>query len=218
MKKLYLHVNDFYLIGIMKKLIFLAALLVAALCLSACRSGEDNEVLAVRLDQTAIELVKGESVQLEATVVPADEDAEIRWFSEDEAYVTVDQTGLVTAVALKKEEELDSSDDEDNTLAVSVFAQYEGGAAECKVTVLPLEPKGLKLVPSQTTLRYGEQALLTVEYEPEDVDIKDVTWSTSNASVAKVKDGVVTAKGYGGCDIIVTYGRIEARAYVFVTQ
>ena len=202
----------------MDKFFFFAASIVAAMCLSACKSEEQNQVMALRLDQTSIELVKGESQQLEATVVPADENAEIRWFSEDEAYVTVDQNGLVTAVALKTEEDRENSDDEDKTLAVSVFAQYEGGAAECEVTVLPLEPKGLKIVPNQTTLRYGEQVLLTVEYEPENVDIKDVEWSTSNASVAKVKDGVVTAKGYGGCDIIVSYGRIEARAYIFVTQ
>lgn len=47
---------------------------------------------------------------------------------------------------------------------------------------------------------------------------RGVEWSTSNAFVAVVKDGVVTAKGYGSCEIIAKYGRIESRAYVLVLE
>jgi uncharacterized protein YjdB len=60
--------------------------------------------------------------------------------------------------------------------------------------------------------------MFTVEYTPEDVDVKGVEWSTSNAFVAVVKDGVVTAKGYGSCEIIAKYGRLESRAYVLVLE
>lgn len=203
----------------MKKMIFFAAILLAAVCMTSCNN-EENATLALRLDKTSVELVKGETLQLNATVVPANENAVIRWFSEDETYVTVDQTGLVTAVALKKEDDsAEESDDEDeNTLAVSVFAQYEGGAAECEVTVLPLEPSAIRLVPEQCSMQYGEQLVLDVKYEPEDVDIKDVEWATSMAAVATVKDGVVTAKGYGTCEIIARYGRIEARTYILVLE
>lgn len=203
------------IINIMKNFNLLALLSLAAIFSTACGS-ESSEVLAVRLDETSIELVKGETFQLNATVVPAEKDAQITWFSEDESYVTVDQNGLVTAVALKNDEESDA--DEENPSAVSVYAQYKGGAAECEVTVLPLEPKALKLIPDQKTMNVGEQLVLTVGYEPEDVDIKDVEWSTTNASVARVKDGVVTAVGIGGCEIVVNYGRIEARSYIFVLK
>ncbi len=198
----------------MKKVFYFVAAVIVALALNSCRS-EESGVLAVRLDETAIEIVKGETYQLKATVVPADDNAVITWKSEDEAYVKVDENGLVTAVALKMDE---GSSDDENSQAVSVYAMYEGGAAECEVTVLPLEASAINVVPQQATMKYGDQMMFTVEYTPEDVDVKGVEWSTSNAFVAVVKDGVVTAKGYGSCEIIAKYGRIESRAYVLVLE
>ena len=201
----------------MKKLFFLIVPVIVATIAVSCNSEEENGTLAVIMDNTSIELVKGESFQLNATVVPADDAAAITWFSEDESYVTVDQNGLVTAVAMKKASE-DETDDEENSQAVSVYARYEGGAAECEVTVLPLEPSAITIHPSQCSLFLEEQFMFTVGYEPEDADVKDVEWSTSNSFVAVVKDGVVTAKGYGACEIIAKRGRLEAKAYVLVKQ
>lgn len=199
----------------MKNIIYFALPVLAALCMTSCRSEKDNEVLALRLDKTSIELVKGESVRLNATVVPAVEGAAITWFSEDESYVTVDQEGLVTAVAIKKDVE-SSDSDEENPQAVSVFARYEGGAAECEVTVLPLEPAAISIIPEQTTMNIGGQMMFSVNFDPSDADVRDVEWSSSNAFVAVVKDGVVTAKGYGSCEIIAKCGKVEARAYILV--
>ena len=82
--------------------------------------------------------------------------------------------------------------------------------------MLPLEASAIKVSPSQATMSLGEQMMFTVEYEPEDVDVKGVEWSTTNAFVAVVKDGVVTVKGYGTCEIIAKYGRLESRAYILV--
>lgn len=168
------------------------------------------------MDKTSAEIVKGETLQLNAVLVPHDEDAVIKWFSEDESYVRVDQNGLVTAVAVKKDVEV--SDDEENTQAISVYAQCGNGAAECEITVLPLEAESIRIVPEQKTMKIGEQYLFTVEFEPEDTDIKDVEWSTSVASVATVKDGVVTVKGYGTCYIKARCGNAEAQAYILVLQ
>ena len=201
----------------MKKIFLFAAVVLAAMCMTSCKSGKTDEVLAVRLDKTSIELVKGESCQLNATVVPAMDGADIKWFSEDEAYVKVDENGLVTAVALKQMEGATSADEE-NPQAVSVYAQYKGGAAECEVTVLPLEAKSIKVVPAQTSMKVGEQLMFTVQYDPEDTDVKGVEWSTSNAFVAVVENGVVTAKGIGTCEIIAKYGRLESKSYVLVLQ
>lgn len=198
---------------IMKSRLLFSVILAACICLCSCRK-EENKVLAVRLDKTSVELIKGETLQLNASVIPADENAVIEWFSEDESYVTVDQSGLVTAVAMKKVEE--SSDDEENAQAVSVYARYKDGAAECEVTVLPLHARSIRLVPDQKAMKIGEQLLLNVEYTPADADVKDVEWSTSVAAVATVKDGVVVAKGYGTCEIIAKCGKAEARTYIIV--
>lgn len=174
--------------------------IVAVFAAVSCNTKSD-EVLAVRMDQTKIELVKGESVQLNAQVVPA-QDAEITWYSQDDNYVTVDQNGLVTAVALKK--------DGDEVKPVSVYAKYMNGAAECQVTVLPLAPTKLEIEYSEKTLKLepGAEASvqLTAKLYPEDADLTDVTWSTDFASVATVdKTGRVTGVAPGFATIRAAY-------------
>lgn len=179
--------------------LFLTAI-VAVIAAVSCNSKSD-EVLAVRLDQTKVQLVKGESVQLNAQVVPA-QDAEITWYSQDDNYVTVDQNGLVTAVALKKEG--------DEVKPVSVYAKYMNGADECQVTVLPLAPTKLEIEYSEKTLKLepGAEASvqLTAKLYPEDADLTDITWTTNYANIAVVdQEGRVTGVSPGFAIIRASY-------------
>ena len=178
----------------MKINLFFASAALVILAAVSCNNKEEK-VLAVRLDKTKIELVKGESVQLNATVVPAQE-AEFTWFSQDENYVTVDQNGLVKAVGLNKE-----SDDSDEVTPVSVYVKYENGADECLVTVLPLAPSKVEIVSDNSTvkLKPKESVQLEVKFYPEDADIRNVIWSIDYAGVATVdsKTGIVTGVAPG---------------------
>lgn len=55
---------------------------------------------SIELDVTNTEVTEGETLQLTATVMPEDAtDKSVTWASSDEAVATVDQNGLVTAVA-----------------------------------------------------------------------------------------------------------------------
>ena len=186
----------------MKRVFLFAALMFAALVAVSCNSNE-NEVLAVRLDKTKIELVKGESIQLNAQVVPA-QDAEFTWSSQDEQYVTVDQNGVVTAVGLKKE-----SLDSDEVSPVSVYVKYLNGADECQVTVLPLAPTKVEIVSEANTIEVdpAESIQLVAKCYPEDADLTDLTWSTDFATVAKVdsKTGVLTGVSAGFAVIRASY-------------
>lgn len=155
--------------------------MLALITIVSCKNNED-QVLAVRLDKTKLELVKGESAMLSATIVP-DQDAELEWFSQDADYVTVDKNGLVTAVGLMK-----AAEDSEEVVPVSVYVRYKNGADECKVTVLPLPTSKLEIV-SETELvsiNPGESVTFEVKFYPEDADIRTVTWSTDNAAIAKV--------------------------------
>lgn len=187
---------------IMKKNIVFAAAFLSMLSLISCSNNED-QVRAVRLDKTAIELVKGENVQLKATVVP-EQDAEFTWFSQDDKYVTVDENGLVTAVGLKKE-----SEDSDEISPVSVYVKYLNGADECKVTVLPLPTEKVEIVYDKKTveIKHGESVTLTAKCYPEDADLTEVTWSTENALIATVNKttGKVTGVAPGFTIIKVSY-------------
>jgi uncharacterized protein YjdB len=186
----------------MKRVFLFAAVMFAALVAVSCNSNE-NEVLAVRLDKTKIELVKGESIQLNAQVVPA-QDAEFTWSSQDEQYVTVDQNGIVTAVGLKKE-----SLDSDEVSPVSVYVKYLNGADECQVTVLPLAPTKVEIVSEANTIEVdpAESVQLVAKCYPEDADLTDLTWSTDFATVAKVdsKTGLLTGVSAGFAVIRVSY-------------
>ena len=157
----------------MKKYIVSSAALCAILALSSCNNNE-SEVLAVRLDKNSIELTKGESIQLNASVVP-EQEADFEWFSQDADYVTVDSEGMVTAVALKKD---DPASDE--VTPVKVYVKYENGADECEVTVLPLQAQKVEILADELVkIRQGESVTLDVKYYPEDAVIKVVTWSVS---------------------------------------
>lgn len=169
--------------------------------MAAVSCNRSDEVLAVRLDQTKIELVKGESMQLNAQVVPAQE-VEFTWYSQDADYVTVDKNGLVTAVGLKKEG--------DEVLPVSVYVKYMNGADECQVTVLPLAPNKLEIDYSGNVLKLDPGAEASVQLNaklyPEDADLTDITWTTDYASVATVDEtGRVTGVSAGFATIRASY-------------
>lgn len=186
----------------MKRLFLFPVVIFAAFVAVSCNNNE-NEVLAVRLDKTKIELVKGESVQLNAQVVPA-QDAEFTWSSQDDQYVTVDQNGVVTAVALKKD-----SQDSDEVSPVSVYVKYLNGADECQVTVLPLAPTKVEIVSEENTISIdpAESIQLEAQFYPENADLKDITWSTNFATVAKVdsRTGLLTGVSSGFAVIRASY-------------
>ena len=173
--------------------------IVAVVAAVSCNRAD--EVLAVRLDQNKIELVKGDTLQLNAQVVPA-QDVEFTWYSQDPDYVTVDKNGLVIAVGLKKEG--------DEVLPVSVYAKYMNGADECQVTVLPLAPTKLEIDYAGNLLKLDPGAESSVQLKvnlyPEDADLRDVKWTTSAASFVTVdQNGRVTGVATGYATIRASY-------------
>lgn len=186
----------------MKTKILWAAAMLALISIVSCNNNED-QVQAVRLDKTKLEIVKGESVQLSAVVVP-EQDAEFEWFSENDQYVTVSPDGVVTAVGLKK-----AAEDSDEVVPVSVYVRYKNGADECKVTVLPLAAAKVEIVAESEVVNVnpGESITLKVKCYPENADLTAVTWSTDYAAVATVDSatGKVTGVAPGFARIRASY-------------
>ena len=186
----------------MKTKILWAAAMLALISIVSCNNNED-QVQAVRLDKTKLEIVKGESVQLSAVVVP-EQDAEFEWFSENDQYVTVSPDGVVTAVGLKK-----AAEDSDEVVPVSIYVRYKNGADECKVTVLPLAASKVEIVAESEVINVnpGESITLKVKCYPENADLTAVTWSTDYAAVATVDSatGKVTGVAPGFARIRASY-------------
>ena len=116
----------------------------------------------------------------------------IRWYSTDESIVTVDDKGHVKALALGD--------------AVICAATDKGKTAFCKVhvrdritSVSVTAPDGAKAVSVGSTLQ------LTAVVTPSDLPDMEITWKSSDTSVATVSaDGLVSGKSQGTVTITVT--------------
>lgn len=88
---------------------------------------EDVPVEEITLDKTSLQLVKGDKIRIEAVVSPENAgDKTVSWFSSDEAVATVDEAGLVTAIAAGD---------------AVITAACGGFTAECSVTSVLPQPK-----------------------------------------------------------------------------
>ena len=148
-------------------------------------------VKSVTLNETSLSIAKTKTARLTATVLPASADNKtVTWTSNAPAVATVDETGLVTGVAVGTA-----------TITATSAADTTKTAA-CTVTVGPPPVEGVALSETSLTLRKDDTATLTATVSPDDATDKTVTWSTSNADVATVSEsGVVTAKGVGAATI-----------------
>lgn len=81
-----------------------------------------------------------------------------------------------------------------------------------------VKPTAITLNQTAATLYMGESVTLTAAYTPADAT-QTVTWTSSNETVAKVIDGVVTAVGYGEATVTVksTLAEVSASATITVT-
>jgi uncharacterized protein YjdB len=139
-----------------------------------------TEVILSSREQT---LNTGDSVKLTATVQPANASYPlVTWASSNPAVATVTKSGVVTAVKAG---------------SADITATADGVSGTCAVTVNQLA-QGVMVLPSSQTLSVGATAALSVIVAPEDTSNPSVTWSTSNAAVAKVNSkGVVTGVSAG---------------------
>jgi hypothetical protein len=77
--------------------------------------------------------------------------------------------------------------------------------------------KGITLAKSTATLKIGETQTLTYTIFPESATNKNITWSTSDAAVASIDKGVVTALKPGSAIITITTAEGAQKATCSVT-
>ena len=162
-----------------------AVLLVAAVLLSAhfwsCSKEDVPEpippavaVTGVTLDKTSISLLVGDSETLTATVTPADaENQKLTWSSDKPAVATVDDNGKVTAVKAGE-------------ATVTVTTRDGGKTATCRVTVSDREIKVTEITLAALAIYVGESKSITATVKPDDATNKELTWTSSDETVATV--------------------------------
>lgn len=151
------------------------------------------KVTGITLDKTSFEINVGSETTLTATIKPSDATNKgVTWLSSDSSVASVDENGKVTA---KKA----------GTATITVTTKDGSFKAECEVTVTNISVTGVSLNKTSMSLYIDEEDTLTATVNPSNATNKDVTWSSSDSSVASVDNsGKVTARKAGTATITVT--------------
>ena len=142
----------------------------------------------VTLSETNLLLDPGETHRL--SFVRRNSHGTPTWTSSNESVATVDENGRVTAIASGN--------------ARITLDPVVGPPCFCNVSVSYIEPTGMSLEPETMSLLVGDKGRFTCEFTPSGASA-DVTWSSSDESVASVSStGMVTAIGEGTARITAT--------------
>ena len=138
----------------------------------------------ITINPTTLNMDKGKTHSLVATVTPAGANPAVTWSSSSATIATVDATGKVTALAVGK--------------ATITAKTINGFSATCTVTV-SIAIDSIVIDPQTCTLPLkGAKALKATVY-PSDASNKTLVWSSSDVSIATVSTtGTVTAKSVNG--------------------
>ena len=147
---------------------------------------------SIEIDLDSVELVKGKTKQLSATVLPTDADSiYYSWSSSNSEIVSVSSTGLITANS-SGEAFVIATLNADSTIIDS-----------CKVKVI--QPvTSVVLNTKEKTLNVGETYTLYVTVNPNDADNKNIIWTSENPEIASIENGTIKALKAGIVKITAT--------------
>ncbi|MEA4899957.1 MAG: Ig-like domain-containing protein, partial [Christensenellaceae bacterium] len=163
-------------------------------------------VTAIKLDKVYEAVSKGATVQLTATFTPANAtNKTITWTTGNSDVATVSTSGLVTAKAIGETTITATPSDGD---PVKFIIRVEAAVAT-----------GVTVTPSSLAMNVDELKSLVAKVTPADAANANVTWTSSDYSVASVDStGVVTAVKAGTATITATCGTVKGTATVTVTD
>ena len=149
---------------------------------------------AISLTATSNSISIGETTQLTVGYTPSDTNVKnVTYSSSSESIATVSNTGLVTGIA-------------QGSATITATAQTESGTttATCSITVTPIAVTSVSLSSNSETIKVGKTVTLVPTISPSNATNKNVTWSSSNTSIATVSNGTVTGVAAGTATITVT--------------
>lgn len=158
----------------------------------------------INLDPSELSLFAGQTAVLKATVSPDDTSSKtLVWSTSDPNVATVND-GTVTAV--------------NKGNAIITVQTVDGAIKATAIVEVKIAAVKISLDPSEISLFAGQSAVLKATVSPGDSSSTSLIWDTSDANVATVSDGIVTAVGKGSAVITVQTldGSIKATAAVEV--
>lgn len=154
---------------------------------------KSNTISVTRIEMTpsSTTLEIGETIQLSATAYPTNAtNRSLNWTTENYSVASVSNSGLVTARGAGR---------------VWIWARATDGSGAgnyCVVDVKePTKVSSIELSETEATMEVGEALTLKASVLPDNANNKSVNWTSDNADVATVVNGVITAVSPGECDI-----------------
>ncbi len=149
---------------------------------------EKIDITAMTIDKDRAVVSVGGTLQLEVSFEPAGAYQSVSWESTNTDAATVSSDGEVKGISEGK---------------TTVIARAGSFYAKCVVEVTEgVELEELRLVQKNLTLKEGETAKLNYSVTPLDATDVDISWRSSDESVATVSSsGTVTAVSSGSCTI-----------------
>ena len=164
---------------------------------------EQLTVESVTITPSTYELLIGESIQLEGSVLPEGVNYTAEWISTNSDVVTVDNNGLATGVA-------------SGTAIIMLKAGEKTGSATINVVGVAVE--SITLEKHELELTEGEQYTLRATVLPDNADNKSITWSSSDPTIATVSgSGQISALRAGEVTITAKAGQKEDSCAVTIT-
>lgn len=150
---------------------------------------ENIDVTGVKLNYESAALEVGDKLQLVASVLPANaHNKNVTWkVASGSASLSVDSNGLVTAIGK-------------GTGKIRVTTVENSKYATCSITVADkvIAVESVEISDTALSIKQGQNATLTASVVPSYATNKNITWSSSDESVATVNsNGVVSALKQG---------------------
>ena len=170
---------------------------------------ESVEISGAGLSDKTLNLTEGRTSKLTATVKPDNaSDKNVTWSSSDASVASVSTDGTVTAVRASGS-------------ATATITATAGGKSD-SITVKVAEDPSIVHVTSVTvsgdaSVMEDKTIQLSATVKPDNATNKNVTWSSSDDSVATVSsNGTVTGVSVGTVDIIATADGVSAKKTITV--
>lgn len=161
-----------------------------------CTVTVNAKLTGIKVTPDKVKVEKGQKANLNVTYLPADttDEKAVTWKSENESVATVDENGVVTAVAGGK------------TKVIATAKANNKITAVCEVKV-PIHTESIALNKTEITdLLKGKTEKLEVSFIPSNTeDSREVKWTSSAADIAAVDaNGTVKALKEGTATITAT--------------
>lgn len=171
---------------------------------ATCRITVIKSVESIMLNNTTCKVNVGESITLEATILPEDaSNKNVIWTSSDENIASVNG-GVVRGI-------------KGGTATITATSEESGSSATCEVTVwVPVTSVAFEKELYYAS--YGDELSIVPAVLPEDASDKTVKWSFSSQDVLEENNGVLKAKKSGSVTITATTvdGELKATTNVRV--